>query len=89
VRGNGGARSHLADEGIVILGGDYMWQRQIAVELDLPTPLGGEFVSVYVARATADWHGPVSKFGDGVWRPATRQTAQRAPSLSARIKPLT
>lgn len=45
VRGNGGARSALQAEGIVILG-DYRYHRQIAKELGLPVPRAGDSVAV-------------------------------------------
>lgn len=52
VRANGGARQHLAPEGLVILGGDYIWQREAAAALGLPVPSDGQFVSAYL-RASA------------------------------------
>lgn len=45
VRGNGGARSALKAEGIIILG-DYVRHRRIAEELGLPVPREGDFVAV-------------------------------------------
>ncbi|MFE7568102.1 NaeI family type II restriction endonuclease [Streptomyces sp. NPDC057539] len=48
VRGNGGARSALQGEGIIIIG-DYVSHRMIAEQLGLPVPLEGEFVSARVA----------------------------------------
>ncbi|MGW2333444.1 NaeI family type II restriction endonuclease [Streptomyces sp. NPDC001685] len=52
VRGNGGARSSLKPEGILIMGA-YDSHRAIASKLGLPTPGEGEFVSVRVVRAEA------------------------------------
>lgn len=52
VRGNGGARSALRPEGILIMG-DYDSHRRIAAQLGLPVPRDGEFVSIRVARPTA------------------------------------
>lgn len=54
VRSNGGARSALRDEGIIILGGDYKHQPLIAKQLGVEPPLPGEMVSVRVAPATDD-----------------------------------
>jgi hypothetical protein len=50
VRGNGGARSALASEGILIMG-DYESHRQVAEQLGLPVPKDGEFVSARVSRS--------------------------------------
>ncbi|MFI8533020.1 NaeI family type II restriction endonuclease [Streptomyces aquilus] len=52
VRGNGGARSALKAEGILIMG-DYDSHRMVAKQLGLPEPHEGEFVSVRVAQAGA------------------------------------
>jgi hypothetical protein len=49
VRGNGGSRSNLKPEGIVILG-QYSSHRAIAEALGLPLPGPGESVSVRLAR---------------------------------------
>ncbi|MET7850502.1 NaeI family type II restriction endonuclease [Streptomyces avermitilis] len=48
VRGNGGSRSALRAEGILIMG-DYASHREIAGQLGLPIPDEGEFVSARVA----------------------------------------
>lgn len=63
VRENGGARSALRSEGIVILGDDSAHQA-IAAELGVPVPLRGEFVSVCLAPAVA---GADSVLIDGSW----------------------
>ncbi|MEV4329583.1 NaeI family type II restriction endonuclease [Streptomyces sp. NPDC049597] len=49
VRGNGGARSALRDEGILIMG-DYTAHRKVAAALGVPVPREGEFVSAKVKR---------------------------------------
>jgi hypothetical protein len=54
VRTNGGARSALASEGIIICGGDYESHRSIARDLGLPVPEPGEFVSARVAPASGE-----------------------------------
>ncbi|MFE7707957.1 NaeI family type II restriction endonuclease [Streptomyces sp. NPDC057486] len=50
VRGNGGSRSALRSEGILIMG-DSASHRDIAKRLNLPMPQDGEFVSARVALA--------------------------------------
>lgn len=50
VRGNGGCRSALKPEGILIMG-DYASHREIAGQLGLPLPEEGEFVSARVVPA--------------------------------------
>jgi hypothetical protein len=52
VRGNGGSRSALSAEGILIMG-DYASHREIAAQLGLPLPEEGEFVSARVVSARA------------------------------------
>jgi hypothetical protein len=49
VRGNGGARSSLRREGIVIFG-QYFAHASLATQLGLPAPGPGEFVSTRLAR---------------------------------------
>lgn len=69
VRANGGARTALAQEGIVIVGGDYESHRRVARELNIPVPEPGEFVSVRLARAGAE--DPfVSRLSGQDWRVA-------------------
>lgn len=51
VRGNGGARSALQRDGIIIMG-DYESHRRIARSLGLPAPREGEFVSAQVRGLT-------------------------------------
>jgi hypothetical protein len=67
VRGNGGARQHLAAEGIAIFGGDFVWQRNAARDLGLPVPGDSEFVSVHLARAPHDWHQASVALGGDRW----------------------
>ncbi|MER6627009.1 NaeI family type II restriction endonuclease [Streptomyces sp. NPDC000987] len=55
VRGNGGSRSALKAEGILIMG-DYASHREIAGRLGLPLPDDGEFVSARVV-ASRPHHG--------------------------------
>ena len=71
VRSNGGARSTLKSEGIIILG-DYGSDREIASRLGVPSPSEGEFVSVRVARVTKAGKG-VAMIDGGLWRVASRK----------------
>jgi hypothetical protein len=54
VRTNGGSRSALAPEGILICGGDYESHRSVARDLGIPVPEPGEFVSTRVAPAAGN-----------------------------------
>ncbi|MFF2526060.1 NaeI family type II restriction endonuclease [Streptomyces liangshanensis] len=54
VRGNGGSRSALRSEGIIIMG-DYASHQNIATLLSLPVPREGEFVSARLVQAKP-WH---------------------------------
>lgn len=68
VRGNGGARSILKSEGIMILG-HFDEHRRIAQGLGLPIPEIGELVSVRVVRAKTSGAGMVKITGQ-YWRVA-------------------
>ncbi|MGW2819441.1 NaeI family type II restriction endonuclease [Streptomyces sp. NPDC001443] len=59
VRGNGGSRSALRPEGILIMG-DYASHREIADQLGLPLPEEGEFISARVVTAGPQ-HGDVPR----------------------------
>jgi hypothetical protein len=52
VRGNGGSRSALRKDGILIMG-DYESHKAIAEQLNVPVPQEGEFVSVRVVEVGA------------------------------------
>lgn len=77
VRYNGGARSHLQDEGILILSGDYFIQRRIAESFAVAIPEPGEFVSFRVVP-THDPNG-VSIEGSN-WRLAQPDESTTAPA---------
>lgn len=64
VRGNGGARTHLMREGIVIFG-EYSAHRLLAVQLGLEAPARGEVVSARLAPAERGQ--PWSAEIDGAW----------------------
>jgi hypothetical protein len=68
VRGNGGARSKLKREGIIILG-HYEEHKRIARDLNVPIPARGESVSVRVAPAQKLGKGVV-RLEKGFWRVA-------------------
>lgn len=68
VRGNGGARSKLKPEGIVILG-HYDEHKRIAEDLKLPVPVCGQLVSVRLAPAKQHGEG-VTEIDGGFWRVA-------------------
>ena len=68
VRANGGARTHLKPEGIVILG-QYKSHAQIASDLGLPIPKRGESLSIRVTPALVDEFGSAN-FGNSFWRVA-------------------
>jgi len=78
VRGNGGARTNLAPEGIIILG-QYESHRAIAYQLGLPLPGPGESISARVAPA-ADNQG--AEIAGARWRVAQRtDPTVMAPTL--------
>lgn len=68
VRGNGGSRTQLQPEGIVILG-HFDGHRRIAQELNIPVPNRGELVSVRLAPANQAGDG-VASIGGELWRVA-------------------
>lgn len=86
VRANGGARSSLAGEGIIVPGGDYDSHRSVARQLGIVVPAPGEFVSVRITRATID--DPNTANLDGVaWRVAVpSDPIVPAPALPATKK---
>jgi hypothetical protein len=69
IRGNGGSRSRLKPEGIIILG-HYDEHRRIAQSLGVPAPSRGEMVSVRVAPASVEGDHVVELDGK-YWRIAT------------------
>ena len=64
IRGNGGARSQLRSEGIVILG-QYKKHQEIAEQLGLPIPARGESVSARLSPANPS--DPEAALIDGSW----------------------
>jgi hypothetical protein len=68
VRANGGARTALRPEGIIILG-QYRSHMRIADELGLPVPTPGDSISARVVQASAKGAG-VTQIGGELWRVA-------------------
>ena len=80
IRANGGARTDLQPEGIVILG-QYPTHGLIAKALGVSVPGKGESVSVRLARAEMPGSG-VAKIGKHLWRRATSaDQPEPAPAL--------
>ncbi|KPH97627.1 Type II site-specific deoxyribonuclease [Actinobacteria bacterium OK074] len=84
VRGNGGSRSALRPEGILIMG-DYDTHRMVAKNLGLVIPGEGEFVSVRVIEAKEDQAGrPCVNLEGKDWTVATEDDpVVSAPELPA------
>lgn len=71
VRYNGGARSRLQGEGIVILGGDFKKQKQLAKSLGLPIPKKGEMISARLSSNCTLQHKHTVQIEGKLWRLAT------------------
>ncbi|WP_371529002.1 NaeI family type II restriction endonuclease [Streptomyces sp. NBC_01283] len=84
VRGNGGSRSALRSEGILIMG-DYDSHRRIAEQLGLPPSREGEFVSARVVAAQSHHsHLPRASIDSCDWVLATAEDPpETAPKLPA------
>ena len=65
-RGNGGARSHLRSEGILVLGHQDS-DPLVARALGLPVPRKGEFISARVVPVAGERDGPVASIGGRCW----------------------
>ncbi len=65
-RGNGGARSALRPEGILVLGHQEN-DPLVAAALGLPVPRKGELVATRVIRAFSDRNDPVAEIGNECW----------------------
>lgn len=80
VRANGGARTVLQPEGIVILG-QYSSHVAIARDLGIPVPENGESISVRLVQTKSRGTG-VARIDGGLWRVATpADPVTRAPVL--------
>lgn len=91
VRANGGARSALAKEGILVMGGDYASHRRVAQSLGLEIPMPGEFISARVAVADLGDPNTIELQGT-LWRLAEESdpvhAAPELPATRASIDPL-
>lgn len=83
VRTNGGARSTLQSEGIIILSGDYKRQVNIAEDLGCAVPKEGEMVSVRVAKADIAIANSVELEGE-LWVVSSKE--RRAESAAPNIQ---
>lgn len=70
IRANGGSRTILRPEGIIILG-DYLNDQRIAEALDIPVPRDGDSIAVRVVPAETGFNGPAATIGSRSWRIAT------------------
>ncbi|MFF5138980.1 NaeI family type II restriction endonuclease [Streptomyces sp. NPDC013157] len=70
VRGNGGARSVLRNEGIIIMG-DNRAHQEVARQLGLTVPRTGEFVSARVVPAAPSSSRPAVELDGGLWSVAS------------------
>lgn len=84
VRGNGGARSTLQPEGIVILG-DYLYHRRIAEQLGLPVPKAGDSVAVRLTPWDEDPDRPKVQIDSQYWTVARDED----PIVPAPMVPIT
>lgn len=85
VRANGGARQHLAAEGIAIFGGDYRWGREAAATLGLPVPREGEFVSTYLKGASSTDRRSAEIAGRR-WRVSAQSEAEPIPTAMYAVR---
>ncbi len=69
IRSNGGSRSALAPEGILILG-DYQRHQRIARDLSLPVCTKGDSLAVRVVSTDQTYEGPKSLISGQLWRVA-------------------
>lgn len=83
IRENGGSRSALAPEGILILG-DYARHRRIARDLHLPQCFRGDSLAIRVVRVEDDFPGPMSEIGGVFWRVADPSDPVEAAPLIPR-----
>ncbi|MEU4954719.1 NaeI family type II restriction endonuclease [Streptomyces lavendulae] len=85
VRGNGGSRSSLREEGIIIMG-DYRAHQEIAKKLGLPVPLEGDFVSARVIETDGQCGRPHAVIDGAAWAVASSSDiTSRAPALPTHL----
>ncbi|MCX5125979.1 NaeI family type II restriction endonuclease [Streptomyces sp. NBC_00347] len=80
VRGNGGSRSSLRHEGIIIMG-DYRAHQEIARQLALPVPQEGDFVSARVVPSLRGDSRPCAIINGCSWTLAEREDPVTAAPL--------
>ncbi|MFF5479861.1 NaeI family type II restriction endonuclease [Streptomyces sp. NPDC012935] len=87
VRGNGGCRSALQPEGIIIMG-DYDSHKRIAAQLGLPIPQEGEFVAARVVEVRESEPDRPTAFLNGHYWACAREldTPHSAPLLPSHTK---
>ncbi|MGC5361816.1 NaeI family type II restriction endonuclease [Streptomyces sp. DT24] len=87
VRGNGGARSALRNEGIIIMG-DYESHKEVAHSLGVPVPQEGEFVSTRLRKLADGEESMNSAFLSGErWVCASADDPwESAPSLPSHTR---
>ena len=81
VRHNGGARTPLSKEGIIIMCGDYVWQRDVVTALGVEAPLDSEFVSLHITPAEDSWNGPTVTIEGRAWRRGSAREALTSASV--------
>lgn len=79
LRINGGASSHLAEEGILVIGGTYESHRIIARDLGALVPGRSETISLPVVPATADEPDSVL-LSERYWRLARQDESRSVPA---------
>ncbi|MGF1652950.1 MAG: NaeI family type II restriction endonuclease [Actinomycetales bacterium] len=85
-RGNGGARSHLQPEGILVLGHQDN-DPLVAAALGLPVPFKGEFVSARVVSGQRDNRNKYAEIDGSLWSLARDGDAvESAPQISRVIR---
>lgn len=80
IRGNGGARTILASEGIAIFSGDYHWQRETAAAFGLPRIREGEFISARLLLTAEQDRTRSAAVGASWWRLASGSTYSEIPA---------
>ncbi|MFE9044270.1 NaeI family type II restriction endonuclease [Streptomyces sp. NPDC007818] len=86
VRGNGGSRSALREEGFLIMG-DYESHRRIAAGLGVPVPLDGEFVSTRVTEVGPEDPRNSVMLEGRLWAPArSDEVPAPGPSLPSHTR---
>ena len=84
-RGNGGARTHLRSEGILVLGHQEN-DPLVAAALGIPVPKKGEFISIRVIPARPDRSDPAAEIAGEQWAVARQgDPVVPAPLIPRRV----